>query len=759
MVLLRAPSATATESAPGLPPATVAPEELVEVPTELRELVVAWPPAVATALRGRDWPAAIDGLTKVKPETMKGPIQGTRAFLLAWAMVHAGRAAQAAPYLDLAAGGAGVPPAFLALVRGEVLSATGDRINALAAYDLVPEGSAPWSRAQLGKAAALKELGRTKEAFEVYERLAARPDPSPGSAEALLVLARRHGAGSEQAYPLLRRLWANYPRTDASRAGNPMLEAYGRKPTWQERARRAYALHQNGDYTTVVTEFADLSPPAGDTSDDACRLLFAKGRSHWKKKAWSNAVSAFADIGVRCVGASEDWGARGLYIAGQSQWKRGLYTESAKTNAKIPELYPQSSFADDGWLHSGLGWMEAGDAVEAREAWQRGLDELPDGDMTPEAAWRLAWSHYVEGHPAEAVAVADRLAELPLASDHRHVESGRYWAARWRLYPDVKNPTVPSSSPTAQAEAVALWRAVCEEVPHSYYAILAYSRLVEEAPDVAEELATRPPDHDPGDLATPWRVRRAFFEDPMARAGMDLARIGLIQEAKAAWDHAAVPARLPDEVAWTYELRNEAGDWLLAHDEMRAWLADHPPGTLGERQAQVLRIGYPDHYWAEVQVASQPYRYEPRFFHGLVREESNFNKNIRSPVGAVGLSQVMPTTAAEVAGWLQRPVGDLDDPANNLALGSKYLDVVVGQLAGSPFLALAGYNAGPGRVKEWIGRWGNVPTDEYVERIPFKETRGYVRRVSTTWQTYRYQFDDGDAFPDLSKYNHQAWPK
>ena len=56
------------------------------------------------------------------------------------------------------------------------------------------------------------------------------------------------------------------------------------------------------------------------------------------------------------------------------------------------------------------------------------------------------------------------------------------------------------------------------------------------------------------------------------------------------------------------------------------------------------------------------------------------------------------------------------------------------------------------------GDVGNVPTDEYVERIPFRETRGYVKRVMGTWQTYRWYMDDGQPFADLSKFNHQAMP-
>ncbi|MFT7521425.1 MAG: soluble lytic murein transglycosylase, partial [Kiritimatiellia bacterium] len=316
-----------------------------------------------------------------------------------------------------------------------------------------------------------------------------------------------------------------------------------------------------------------------------------------------------------------------------------------------------------------------------------------------------------------------------------------------------------SELPDALDQAVGEWRALCEDLPHSYYSVLAYSRLVEEAPQVAAELNKRAKDHDRGDLSRPWKVRLAFMQDPHVQNAIALSRLGLPNEARTEWHRASVGDLEPDEMAWRTELRIGSGDWLFAHDNMKQWLKKNPPGTLGDGQPQVLRIGYPDHFWDEVQGVAKGYRYDPRLFHALVREESNFNAEIRSPVGARGLSQLMPATARQTAGWLRMDIkmSDLDVPTTNLKIGSRYLEAVHKEV-GSPYLSLAGYNAGPGRVRQWLGEWGNVPTDEYVERIPYRETRGYVRRVTTTWQTYKWQFDSGDAFPDLSKYNHHAKP-
>lgn len=731
----------------------------VVVPPHLRASVLELPDSLRDDLRRGRWSSALSGLEAMDTSAMSGPERGAHAFLSAWAMLRVGREAEALPLVKLAEGGEAVPASWLALVRGEALLAADQAEEALAALEEVPEDSGQSARARLVRAKVLKDLGRTQEAFAIYESLAAQSDPSPGVGEALLALAGRAGRGSPDAYTHLRRIWSEYPQSEASRKGWPALKAYGKAPTWQEKARRAYRIMRRGDWDTVIAEVGSLNPPVGDGSDEACKLLFAKGRSQYKKNRLSNSIAGFADIGARCTEASEDWGARGLYLVGTAKFRKGQHRSSAAAFEQIPKLYPESSYADDGWLHAGISLQEADDTEAARSKWRTSLETLPDGDTTPESTWRLAWTYYLDGQPEKAVEAADALAELPLHADRRHVEAGRYWSARWRLYPDVQAPTVAVEDPGARDEALAGWRDLCEELPHSYYSILAYSRLVELAPETAKKLASRPDDHDKGDLSVPWEVRPEFLADPEVRDGIDLARLGLITEAKAAWKHAEVQAETGDEKAYTTELRILGGDWLYAHDQMRRWLQSHPPGTLGAREPQILRIAFPDRYWPQVQEAAKPYDlYEPRLFHGLVREESNFNKNIVSFAGAIGLSQLMPYTAKTTAGWLKKPVGNLKDPENNLMIGARYLQSVHKGVGGSPFLSLAGYNAGPGRVKRWLGEWGNVPTDEYVERIPFRETRGYVRRVSTTWQTFRYQFDDGPAFPDMSRFNHKARP-
>ncbi|MGA9443969.1 MAG: lytic transglycosylase domain-containing protein [Methyloceanibacter sp.] len=137
-------------------------------------------------------------------------------------------------------------------------------------------------------------------------------------------------------------------------------------------------------------------------------------------------------------------------------------------------------------------------------------------------------------------------------------------------------------------------------------------------------------------------------------------------------------------------------------------------------------------------------RVDPALVHALSRQESEFNAAAQSPVGASGLMQLMPATARGVARRykVKYSKAKLTNPAYNTQLGEAFLNDLITNYDGSYFMALAAYNAGPGRVKEWVGIYGDprgpdVDPVDWIERIPFTETRRYVIKIMETLQLYR----------------------
>ena len=137
----------------------------------------------------------------------------------------------------------------------------------------------------------------------------------------------------------------------------------------------------------------------------------------------------------------------------------------------------------------------------------------------------------------------------------------------------------------------------------------------------------------------------------------------------------------------------------------------------------------------------------PFLSHAIIRQESCFDASALSGAGAQGLMQLMPATAKHVAQQMgvHYVPGKLSNPDFNITVGSRYLSNLVDNYNGSYILAIAAYNAGPGNVSKWLKEMGDprLVDDvdvivDWIEMIPFKETRNYVHRVMEALQVYRH---------------------
>jgi soluble lytic murein transglycosylase len=155
-----------------------------------------------------------------------------------------------------------------------------------------------------------------------------------------------------------------------------------------------------------------------------------------------------------------------------------------------------------------------------------------------------------------------------------------------------------------------------------------------------------------------------------------------------------------------------------------------------------LSIRFPIPFHEHVKAASRQTSIDPHFVFAIAKQESAFNSDAKSPVGAMGLMQLMPTTAKETAkkaGLVYRPQ-DLLQADKNINLGSRYLNQLLGSFSGNRILATAAYNAGPSRVKKWMNKNDvKLPYDVWIETIPYKETRFYVQNVLSFAVIYAYR--------------------
>ena len=247
-----------------------------------------------------------------------------------------------------------------------------------------------------------------------------------------------------------------------------------------------------------------------------------------------------------------------------------------------------------------------------------------------------------------------------------------------------------------------------------YYGLLADEEL-------PVRLETRPADYrvsedEVGRVEALPGIRRALL----------LREIGLTANAVAEWDWA---------------LRGAEDVTLLAAAEIarrRQWYDRAIVTAERTRELHDFDLRYLTPYRDLAQARAREFALDEAWIYGLMRQESRFVAQARSSVGAQGLMQIMPATAAWIAHQLgdkRRARTDVNQPETNLRYGSFYLKRVLDDLQGSPVLATAAYNAGPGRARRWQAA---VPLEGaiYIETIPFLETREYVKKVMANAMHY-----------------------
>jgi soluble lytic murein transglycosylase len=157
-----------------------------------------------------------------------------------------------------------------------------------------------------------------------------------------------------------------------------------------------------------------------------------------------------------------------------------------------------------------------------------------------------------------------------------------------------------------------------------------------------------------------------------------------------------------------------------------------------KKQLLYWQARYPFPYLKEIEHWSKERQINPLLVTAVIRQESRFEPNVKSAAGAVGLMQVLPSTAKWIAPQfkLDSKNINLENPNDNIMFGTAYLAQTHQQYNNNSLLAIASYNAGPGNVSKWLSVLPKDDPDDFVEAIPFDETKNYVRQVFGNYWNY-----------------------
>ncbi|NUN65863.1 transglycosylase SLT domain-containing protein [Pseudanabaena biceps] len=349
------------------------------------------------------------------------------------------------------------------------------------------------------------------------------------------------------------------------------------------------------------------------------------------------------------------------------------------------------------------------------------LERYASSNEAGELRWRIAKGQARSGQLAQAIATIDKLVANSPTSNF--AAEAAFWGGKW------------ANQVGDKSKAKNFFEFTLRQHPASYYAWRSATSLGWQVGTFTTARFTNP------DIALPSQKIALPAGSPKLQ---ELYLLGLDQEAHAQWlvEIAGKRNLAPKEIFTDGVLRVavqdnlmgirtlESLDWIDVTSSQKkeiAQLKQHPA---------YFQSLYPFHYWDLVSQWSRDRQISPALVIGLMRQESRFEAQIKSSSGAIGLMQIMPKTGAWIAEQKRVKDYNLNSPDDNIKFGTWYLDYTHKRYGNNSMLAVASYNAGPGAVGSWVEGRQITDPDEFVNNIPYEETRDYVSKVLGNYWNY-----------------------
>lgn len=452
----------------------------------------------------------------------------------------------------------------------------------------------------------------------------------------------------------------------------------------------AGALRQNEKCPSPVPA---VRPPQGSDCSDIPSPA-EKADCYFARKQYGQAKEIYRRLGLGL-------GSAHLTRLSQSAARSQDFETALWANRALRERYPGTAIAREAHRKIAFLHQDSGNYKEAIPV----LQDLASTARHPHERRpyleRIAWCHFRLGNYPEAVGGFDA------ALSEGETPFSLYWKGRSLERMEKKG------------EGKDLFRSVAEIYPGSYYGLRALERLFRSPLSLNDWWP-----QVPGGLR--WRRTVESAEDsPELLRIQELTWLGLFADAEIEIRRLRARSGLP--LPSDSKKLKRKGDKFI-HER-----------RLVEVESQDYLLPHADSLFAGMKRSQSGL--DPFLLYGMMRQESRFRESVVSPAGAVGLLQIMPGTAQKLAresGWGAYQNGWLYDPVTNIELAVRYLRKLSGLFEGKWYAVAASYNAGEGVVSEWLRRKPGLPEEEFIEEIPYQETREYVKKVYTNWKAYRF---------------------
>ncbi|MCU1257512.1 MAG: Lytic transglycosylase, catalytic [Bryobacterales bacterium] len=554
--------------------------------------------------------------------------------------------------------------------------------------------------------------------------------PQPDGAMALAQAYEAQGEKA-QAATLYQRVYFEYPATQTAAmawtAIDRLSKAMGADyppPGPKEMLERGSQWLAAKEYEKAKEEFQALSSRlTGPERDEASVRV---GLAEFQMGNYHGARQHLAKLKL----ARSEADAERMYYLAECARKLNDDAEMVATVQSLGKLYPKSVWRLKALVSTGNRFLYSHEADKYDPLYKAAYETFPDDSSTAYCHWKITWDAYLKRSPEAEPLLREQVKRYPADSK---AASALYFLARL------------AETSGDRRSARAYYDELAAMFPNYYYGVLAFQKLAQ--PGIAAAA--------PMPAVTQWLNTVAFPERPdLSNEAPTAATKARIERAQMLTD-----AGFPD---WALlELRFGAdtdgqkhllaiqiarNDDTTAHSlrHMKLLAPEYLSLPFDHAPREFWQYLFPLPYREPLVKSAQAQNLDPYLVAGLIRQESEFNPAVISHANAYGLMQLIPSTGRMMAG--RQGIGAfrtsmLLEPNTSLRLGSTYLRIQIDKWHGNLEQTLAAYNAGPGRVQEWMASATYREPAEFVESIPFNETREYVQAVLRNAFIYRRLYD------------------
>ena len=551
---------------------------------------------------------------------------------------------------------------------------------------------------------------------------AAASDPAAGRAGYQLVAGLVAQAQNEnaEAIRIYKALLLGFPLSTEASIARAKLTNLGAEDTLTSDELRSLgdAYYRAGRYEDAGDQYRALGRNANLDEQSRNGFAVAAAACDLKlKRLTESQAQALPDT------RDED-GARRAYLLMELARNRNDLDAQTQIVTWMETDFPQSQWLAEALFSSGNMYLLRKEYARAAEYYAYLGDHFPTNRNGSAAHWRAGWLNYRLGNYKDAARIFEE--QIKKFAGTPETASALYW--RGRLYETQDHDT---------AKAAANYRTIVRVYQHFFYAQMARQRLAALG-SAGTEIASAP---DLEQIKTPEipTLSESFPEDSphLAKAKL-LANAGLNEYL------AREIAADPDSGSWSAlaeaQIYASYGEAYRALRALKRALPGAASASIESIPLPYWRILFPEPYWSIIKAESAKNNVDPYLVASLIRQESEFNPSVISYANAWGLMQLLPSVGRSLAkqeGLTHFQTFQLLDPETNIRLGTRYLKQTLDKFGGVPEYALAAYNAGDSRVLDWQSAGPYSGMDEFVESIPFTQTREYVQAILRNIEIYR----------------------